>query len=101
MKTTNTVKYGIIDMKTGELLTYYMSSNSDGGFCVENQYSLSYNDDDIWLVDDISTAQKAINEDVPWYNADYETPSHGFTISPKTHKVVKVEITQVITVLKD
>lgn len=101
MKTTNTVKYGIMDTKTGELLTFYVSSNIGGYACVENEYSLSHHDDDVWLVDDIATAQKAIEVDTPWYNADYNTPSHNIEISPKTHKVVKVEITQVITVLEN
>lgn len=100
MKTTNTVKFGIMDMKTGELLTYHVSSNADSYACVPDEYSLSTNDDNVWLVNDLDVAQKAIDVNTPWYNADYETPSHDIKVSSKTHKVAKVEITQVITVLE-
>lgn len=97
MKTITNTKYGIMDIRTNELLTYYMSSNAGGDFCVENEYILSRNDEDIWLVDDYETALKALTTDTKWYNADYNTPSHGTKISPNTHKVVKVENTSVIT----
>ena len=97
IKTITETKYGILNLKTQELVTYYTSSNAGGEFCTDTQHTLSQNDDNIWLVSSEEIAQKAMATDTAWYNAGYETPTHGYAISPATHCVVKVEITSVIS----
>lgn len=96
MKTITETKYGILNLKTEELVTYFTSHN-EGDFCTDTQYILSHNDDDIWLVSSEETAQKVLVTDTEWYNAGHNTPTHGYVMSPATHCVVKVEITSVIS----
>lgn len=97
IKTITETKYGILNLKTEELVTYYTSSNAGGEFCGDTQYLLSHDDDNIWLVPSEETAQKALVTDTAWYNAGYETPTHSCKISPTNYCVVKVEITSVIS----
>jgi hypothetical protein len=91
------VKYAIVNKKTGEMLTYYTSSNSGGDCCVDVQYVLWESKyDPVWYHDNEQGALYVLSNDTKWYNADIDTPSHGKDISPETHKVVKVTITHLI-----
>ena len=78
-----TVKYGLKHKKTNRILKYYTNSNRENHDCVDTTYTLtnpdyesSYED---WLVNSKILAGFVRANSTEWYNADYETPKHGFT----------------------
>lgn len=86
--------YGLVIKGTNKLLGYEVRSNSDGDFCCENQYILTnFDSASKWLVTDKKQAKEAAETNTNWYNADYETPSHGYGVKEKELEVVEVELT--------
>jgi len=83
------IKYGLREMKTGKVLGYYTTSNSDGDFCVDTAYTLCSSEDNMWLVDSRFLAGYVRKNSTPWCNADYDTPMHGF--KPEELEVIKVK----------
>lgn len=88
-----TCKYGI--RKKGEELplTYYTESNEGSSCCVDTQYMLNNNHneyEDIWLVDKEEYAKKALRESTPWFNADYDTPTHYLEGLEDQYEIVRV-----------
>jgi len=83
------IRYGLL--YKGKLLGYYMVSNRDGDFCVDDQHILDeHSADKLCLVEEKNDAERAIVNDVQWYNAGHRTPSNPYV--GKELKVVKVEI---------
>lgn len=99
MTSQTSIAYGIVNIKSGKLLTYTAYSNGNAEFCCDARYALSsdgYDGEEHWLVNTKEQALHVLNNDcTEWYNASHNTPEHQGVISPKTHRVVKV--TTVIT----
>jgi len=57
-------------------------------FSVSVSFSFSMNEGNVWIVDSKETAEFAINNHTPWYNAGYSTPKHDF--NPKKFEVVEL-----------
>ena len=70
-------KYALLHKKTKTLLGFYTSSNN-GEFCTDVEYSLVYDEENIWLVDSFEKADYVKNNSTEWYNANYNTPSHSY-----------------------
>lgn len=64
--------------KTGLLMGVLSDSNHGGEFCTATQFYLEPSDwaENIWVVLDRETAEKAAVTNMPWYNAGYQTPSN-------------------------
>jgi hypothetical protein len=87
------IMYGIANKKTGKLLTYDISSNDGGDFCVDCQHTLSENGHNDWIVDKIEIAKSVLPNNTPWYNAGYNSPSNPFVNRVDEFEVVKLTIT--------
>jgi hypothetical protein len=85
-------KYGIRHIKTGEIVTYSISSNADGEFCSSNQFFIGYYNNNIWMVDSYDKALQALLTNTPWYIADYDTPSHDYNFNSEDCEIVKFDI---------
>jgi hypothetical protein len=94
-----TVKYGLRIKGTEDLLTYSSHSNAGGDFCVSTEYTIGNSKyDPVWLVDRQDTASKAATTNTPWYNADYDSPSHESWIEDAELEVVEVTLVQTVKV---
>lgn len=92
------IKYGLRVKGTEDLLTYSTSAN-EGDFCVSIQHTIGNSKyDNVWLVDSPTTAKKAATTNTPWYNADYESPSHESWIEDAELEVVEVTLVQTVKV---
>lgn len=85
------IKYALKHKKKNKLVGYYTSSNDDGDFCCETQYILDINEDNMWYTDTPEHAEWVRNNSTPWYNANYNTPSHFLKANDLV--VVKIETT--------
>jgi len=83
------IKYGLRETKTGKVLGYYTTSNSDGDFCIDTAYTLCSSEDNMWLVNSRFLAAYVRKNSTAWYNAGYDTPMHDY--NPKELEVVKVK----------
>ena len=81
--------YGLRDKVSKKLVGYYTRSNEGGDCCVDTQYILGFDNENIWMVSDKLTASYVRVNSHPWYNASYESPTNN--IDPETLEVVKIE----------
>jgi hypothetical protein len=89
-----TVKYGLLNTATSQLLEYDTTSNPEDTEGVSVSYTLTTaGNGHPWLVDDAMHAEWVRNNSTPWYNAGYETPEHSGEIKQYDLKVVKVVMT--------
>jgi len=79
--------YGI---KLNEKPLGFSTSASHGEFCVDVEFSLNEYSDNVLLVKQIETAQKAMVHDTPWFNAGYESPRNHYI--GKKLEIFEVEI---------
>jgi hypothetical protein len=93
MKTTS-IKYGLLHIPSNKIVGYCEESNSGGDFCGDIKYTLSLNEENMWLVDDEIIAAWVKTHDTHWYNAGFETPVNK--LEADELKVVKVTQTQTI-----
>jgi hypothetical protein len=80
------VKYALRHKKSGELLKYFTTSNSN-----KMTTELTEHGDKIWSVDTKLNAEFVRNFSTKWYNAQYETPINKF--KPKDLEVVELTTT--------
>jgi hypothetical protein len=92
---TTTIKYGLQHITTGDLVRHDRKP-TEGSYCVAIQHEICFNGDYEWLVDDAHTAEAARTVSTPWYNAELETPLHGWKYKPAEYRVVRITITTVI-----
>jgi len=69
-------RYGL--RMDGKLLGFTSTSNSEGDFCVGVCYSLDTYSNNVWLVQNRETAERAAVTDEHWFNADYDTPQNSY-----------------------
>ncbi len=86
------IRYGLLHLKTKQLLGFYTVSSDGADDCVSVQYILDQyeNRDKLWIVRSRELAEAVRLNSTAWYNASYETPSHAFTADEL--KVVEVTI---------
>jgi len=85
-------KYALRHIKSGKLLGFIATSNSDGAFCVDVAFTLDL-DEQLWTVDSRDVAEKVRKESEKWYNAHWESPQHNF----KANELEVVELNITIT----
>ena len=68
-------------------------SSARGGedFCVDVEFSLSEFEDNVWLVPDKSTAEKAMKNNPEWYSCGYSSP-HNPYVKSKNLTIFEVDI---------
>ncbi len=87
------IKYALRNKKTGELVGYYTDSNEGSQDCVGIRHILSLGSlKKTWYADSPEHAEFVRLNDTNWYNASYETPSHGTNIVPQNLEVVELTI---------
>lgn len=82
--------FAIRNIKTGKILTFEVSSNEGGDFCGDIQYILG--EDDSYPTYTLKSAEHCfwvIHNSTPWYNADYDTPTH-YIKNPKDYEVIEL-----------
>lgn len=84
------IMWGLRIVGTRNLLTYYTNINS-GEFCCDTSYTLSTNDEDVWLTPYKDCAERVSKTNTEWYNAGKESPEHGYGVKGKELEVVRVE----------
>ena len=89
----NITKYGLLHKKSNTLLGFYTTSNGDGE-CVDVEYNLSYNEENIWLVDTYDQAEFVRNNSTAWYNADYLTPQHSYRFEELSVVKLNIEVSK-------
>jgi len=70
--------YGLRLKKTKEVLGVSSSSNDDADFCTDVTFSLWTHEDNIWMVWNRETAEKACITNNDWYNARYAAPKNDY-----------------------
>lgn len=73
-------KYSLLNKKTQKLVEYTTSPNT-GEFCVDVEFTLCENGEQVWLVDSYETAKSVHRTPTPWYNARYETPNYDLDMN--------------------
>jgi hypothetical protein len=74
----------------GRLLGFYTESNEDA-FCFSVVFALDDCSDNVWLVDDRETAERAVVANTVWLNTSYNTPMNPF--AREALRVVEVTLT--------
>jgi hypothetical protein len=88
---TEIIRYGLKNLKTGELLGFYSMPNPEDGECINIEFILdSSYCGRIWLLENKSQAEFVRENSTEWYNADYKTPSHSY--KAKDLEVVEVKL---------
>ena len=70
--------FALRNKKTGKLMGFTFTTNSDGDFCTEVEFSLCDYSDSIWIVTDRAVADKAATTNTDWYNAGFDTPGNRY-----------------------
>lgn len=73
------VMYGLVD-QFGHLAGFSTTDNGEGD-CCPVKVTLedgAYEKDSIWLTHTYAHALRVAETDTEWFNADYDTPSHGY-----------------------
>lgn len=86
--------YGIRDKETKKVLGVDCITNDPESESVSIQfifYEGQYAEIPVWLVRRREEAEKALENNTPWYNADYEKPGHG-SIDMSKMEVFEVRI---------
>lgn len=80
MKTTK-VTFALRVKSTGELVRYTRTSNEHGDCCGAERFEWVTGTwaegQPIYEAQDIHSLGRALRQNTPWYNADYDTPMHG------------------------
>jgi len=82
-------RFGLRNKSNGKILGYYTQPNL-ADCCVETQYILDTESEQMWLVNEPENAEWVRLNPTEWYNAGYNTPSHSF--DDNELEVVSVEI---------
>jgi hypothetical protein len=85
--------YGLQRVSDNRLLSWVSISNEGSTFCENISFELSVphsNNEPIWMVPTYEMAENVRNLSTPWYNADYNHPSHTF--DPQQLRVVRIQI---------
>jgi hypothetical protein len=75
----------------GRLLSFYTESNEGADFCCSVAFTLDDSSDNVWLVEDRETAERAAVANTEWFNASYNTPMNPF--AREALRVVEVTLT--------
>jgi hypothetical protein len=81
--------YGLLHKKQNVLLGFTTDEDTSGD-SVGTIYTLSYCDDQLWMVGDKLTASYVRLYSTEWYNAGYEHPVNPY--EPDELEVVKIEL---------
>ena len=81
--------YGLFHKKSKSLLGV-ISESDDSGESIGTFYTLSYNQDPLWIVNSKLTASYVRLNSTEWYNAGYETPVNPY--DPDELDVVHIEL---------
>lgn len=97
MDTKKTIKYGLRNIKTGEMLGYEESSNCHRSDCNDTTVMLSSMGDEPWLVDNIENVFYAKNrsKSEPWYSSSLDKPMTS-NVNLSLYEIVSVEIIETI-----
>lgn len=77
-----------------ELLGFSCSSNGDAEFCGDVSYELENSYDNVWVVKDRATAERAAVNSPKWYNANFETPENPFWKNGVLLEIVELTVKQ-------
>ena len=91
-------RYGLRSKTTGNLLAVVVRSNNGGTFCVDSQHELVREGPTLWLVDSAMHAEYVRQFSTPWYNAEYDNPTHNFKADEL--EVVSVDIVTTVEAVK-
>jgi hypothetical protein len=81
--------YGLLHVKSGNIVGFSTSNNAGGHDCCEEQYSLDYTSEQLWIVKDEINAAYVRMFSTEWYNAGYNTPTNPYKIGEL--QVIKIE----------
>jgi hypothetical protein len=85
------IEYRLRHIESGKFITVEESSNDGADFCYDVQYILSkYQDYPIYVADSAEHAEWVRNNNTPWFNATYDSPTNDF--KAKELEVVAVKM---------
>jgi hypothetical protein len=87
------VRYGLMNINTGNLLGVSAQSNAGAEFCCDVQYILSDGESPPWTAESAIAADYVRHFSTDWYNADYNTPTNPYD----ANDLLVVEITTTTT----
>lgn len=81
--------YGLFHKKDKSILGVYSQSDNSGEG-IGTFYTLSCNQEPLWIVKDNITASYVRLYSTEWYNAGYDTPTHPY--EPEELEVIQIEL---------
>ena len=87
-------KFALRHEESGKLLGVSTHVNA-GDFCTDVCHTLRHSNEKTWHANSPEHAEWVRNNQTPWYNANYETPSHEYAAEELS--VVKLEVETIET----